>query len=101
MAYNANKAKEYWNRRAKSTDRVQAVLSFGLPDYINEAYSKWEIGMVLEELSKIKAKRVLDIGCGVGRVTVPVAKQGAYVVGVDISGAMLDICRKNPVLDGI
>jgi len=33
--------------------------------------------------------RVLELGCGTGRITVPVAREGAAVVGVDRSGAML------------
>ena len=33
--------------------------------------------------------RVLELGCGTGRITVPVAKTGARIVGVDRSGPML------------
>ena len=37
---------------------------------------------------------VLELGCGTGRVTVPVARTGARVVGVDRSAEMLALGRK-------
>jgi SAM-dependent methyltransferase len=38
--------------------------------------------------------RVLELGCGTGRVAIPVAKTGARVVGIDRSATMLDRARK-------
>lgn len=37
--------------------------------------------------------QVLELGCGTGRITLPVARAGARVVGVDRSAAMLDRAR--------
>lgn len=37
---------------------------------------------------------VLEIGCGTGRITLPVAQAGIEVTGIDISPAMLDVARK-------
>lgn len=37
---------------------------------------------------------VLELGCGTGRVTLPLAERGAFVHGVDNSSAMLEVCRK-------
>jgi SAM-dependent methyltransferase len=42
-----------------------------------------------------KPKRVLDFGCGVGRVVLPFAQAAESVVGVDVSPAMLDEARRN------
>jgi len=39
--------------------------------------------------------RALDFGCGVGRLTFPLAKVFEAVVGVDISTSMLDEARRN------
>ena len=36
---------------------------------------------------------VLELGCGTGRVAVPLAEAGARVVGVDLSAAMLEAAR--------
>jgi SAM-dependent methyltransferase len=38
--------------------------------------------------------RVLELGCGTGRVTLPLAKAGVSIVGVDRSSQMLDRLRR-------
>jgi len=47
-------------------------------------------------LSKISVKdRVLELGCGTGRVTIPIARKAACVTAVDISQSMLKVaCEK-------
>jgi SAM-dependent methyltransferase len=40
---------------------------------------------------------VLELGCGTGRVTLPVAEAGVAVVGLDASPAMLDVARGKSV----
>lgn len=37
---------------------------------------------------------VLELGCGTGRICIPMAMTGVRVVGVDISAEMLQVCRK-------
>jgi len=49
--------------------------------------------------------RVLELGCGTGRVLVPLAEKCSRILGVDISEAMLAVCRrklaeKHPLLPG-
>lgn len=39
-------------------------------------------------------QRVLDLGCGAGRVLVPLAEAGHAVVGVDCDPGVLDRCRR-------
>jgi SAM-dependent methyltransferase len=43
----------------------------------------------------------LDYGCGVGRLTIPIARVSRTVVGVDISESMLREARSNAVQQGI
>lgn len=38
---------------------------------------------------------ILEIGCGTGRILIPIAQQRIDVVGLDISFPMLETCRKN------
>ena len=44
--------------------------------------------------------RVLELGCGTGRVLIPLAEHCAQIVGVDISEAMLDVCQRKLALRG-
>jgi cyclopropane fatty-acyl-phospholipid synthase-like methyltransferase len=46
-------------------------------------------------------QRSLDFGCGVGRLTIPLARRSEQVVGVDISPAMLEEARKNADAAGV
>jgi len=38
---------------------------------------------------------VLEIGCGTGRVLIPIARAGIEIVGLDASARMLDLCRQH------
>ena len=40
--------------------------------------------------------RVLDAGCGTGRVAVELARRGHDVVGVDSDASMLEVARRSP-----
>ena len=46
-------------------------------------------------------QRVLDFGCGVGRVLLPFANVAAEVIGVDISPSMLAEARRNGESQGV
>jgi ubiquinone/menaquinone biosynthesis C-methylase UbiE len=94
-AYDPGAAEEYWSRRLDETNELAAVLSYGLPAYINSAYSRWEIGIALRCLPPLEGLEVLDLGCGVGRLTVPLAQRKARVLSLDNSAAMLKACRRN------
>ena len=93
--YDDIKADEYWTKRVSEVDQLAAVLSRGLPAYMNEAYSRWETAAVLGCLPSWEGRRVLDLGCGVGRMTVPLVAGGADVTAFDNSQKMLDLCAQN------
>lgn len=42
----------------------------------------------------VKEKKIIDIGCGTGLLSVKLSKAGAYVTGIDLSRNMLDIAEK-------
>jgi len=46
-------------------------------------------------------RRVLDFGCGVGRVLIPLSRLAEQVVGVDVSPSMLEEARKNCAAQGV
>ena len=82
---------------------------------VQEGYARWAAQydsednalIVLEEeltiplLATIPAARVLDIGTGTGRYAVRLAKQGAQVMGLDQSQAMLAIAHQNATHAGV
>lgn len=43
--------------------------------------------------------RVLDVGCGAGRVCLHLQKRGLDVVGIDISPGAVEVCRRRGVRD--
>lgn len=45
------------------------------------------------DLARSQGSRVLEIGCGTGRILIPTAREGLEIVGLDLSSRMLDICR--------
>jgi 2-polyprenyl-3-methyl-5-hydroxy-6-metoxy-1,4-benzoquinol methylase len=46
-------------------------------------------------------RRILDFGCGVGRLAIPFAQSGARVIGIDVSPAMLEEARRNAASSGV
>lgn len=48
-----------------------------------------------------EASRVLELGCGTGRVLIPLARHCEYIKGLDSSDAMLSICQEKLQLAGI
>lgn len=53
-------------------------------------YDKWAdyISMLLEK-NHCPGKKVLDIGCGTGNITIPLSKKGYSMTGMDLSEPML------------
>lgn len=44
---------------------------------------------------------VLELGCGTGRVTLPLAREGAEIVGVELSPAMLEVAHQRALAEGL
>ena len=58
-------------------------------------YHAWAdyLAHLLQKYS-VPGKRVLDLGCGTGSITVPLAKKGYTLTGVDLSPEMLSLAAK-------
>jgi SAM-dependent methyltransferase len=74
---------------------------FGHPSFmmfaaaiLTEERSQLEVAALTEWLNLGTGVDVLDLGCGYGRIAVPLAQCGCRVVGLDASGPLLDRARR-------
>ncbi len=61
--------------------------------------SRGRIGQVYDRIAALVAapgKKILDIGCGTGALTLACAARGADVTGIDIDAGMLEAAREKP-----
>jgi SAM-dependent methyltransferase len=56
---------------------------------------------VLDALTPLDDKQILEVACGTGRFTVMLANRGANIVGMDISEAMLEQGRNKAAETGV
>jgi len=92
--YDRAAAARYWGEeRLGKGDELAAVLSLGEPRVVNEAYDRWERALIERSLAPLGGRRVLDVGCGTGRISGFLAARGARVVAVDNAAGMLARCR--------
>ena len=76
------------NRSEQPYERVLAEYYDHIPLYADRADVEFYVGMAREAKGK-----VLELGCGTGRILIPTAAAGCTIVGLDLSEAMLEKCR--------
>jgi SAM-dependent methyltransferase len=59
------------------------------PTYYCRTYKSRIADVVFYTERAARSRRVLELGCGNGRVTLPIARSGIEIVGVDLSKAMI------------
>lgn len=74
----------------QSYTEFAAVYDELMTDIPYDAY----VDLLNEAVGGIAGKRVLDIGCGTGLLSVKLAKQGAQVTGIDLSTDMLIVAEQ-------
>ena len=55
----------------------------------------------IERLDLQSGEKVLDVACGTGNLSIPAAKVGAIVTGVDIAPNLVEQARKNAQAEGL
>ena len=68
---------------------------------INTVINEQMIARVLAMLALDKADTVLDLFCGLGNFTLPMARQAGAVVGVEGEPGLVNRARENALLNGI
>jgi SAM-dependent methyltransferase len=89
--------KEHWDKRAQSFSQsinrvVENQNQLDKDDYISRMLARIEVK---------PGWSVLDIGCGPGTLSVPLAKKAGRVTALDISSEMLKYLRSNAVKNGL
>lgn len=72
--------------------------------YDDEVFTKntaAEVEFLIKHLDLQPGERVLDLGCGTGRHSVPLAERGLHMTGVDLSSGMLDVARARASGEGV
>ncbi|OPY46291.1 MAG: Mg-protoporphyrin IX methyl transferase [Methanoregulaceae archaeon PtaU1.Bin222] len=85
----------FWNRRSGSySEAIDTDASWG--ETVERVIS------LLEEAGfSAPGSRVLDIGCGPGPISLPLARAGAEVTSLDISSGMLQRLREKAIAEGL
>ena len=60
-----------------------------------------QVGIVKRVLKLRKGQRVLDIPCGMGRLTLPLAKMGLRMTGVDLTASYVGRARRQAAKDSL
>jgi SAM-dependent methyltransferase len=93
--YDRGRAESYWGTdRRKLRDDFRIVLSAGEPHFVNAAYHRWETEALCRDQKSMKGRYVLDLACGLGRVSKVLHQRGATVIGADNAIAMLRSAKK-------
>jgi SAM-dependent methyltransferase len=79
--------------RLAATEPEAAVAFYSLGDPALLAAATAELVRVVRAWTAVDDARVLDFGCGIGRVAIALAPHAAEVTGVDVSAAMVGEAR--------
>jgi 2-polyprenyl-3-methyl-5-hydroxy-6-metoxy-1,4-benzoquinol methylase len=77
-----------WETRSKLLGTsLKSVLFKRLPDVVNEHLHNWHRNLILNIIENKHKLRILDVGCGYGRLSVPIIEKfpGVDIAGIDIS----------------
>ncbi len=94
----------YWGVLSNDEYRSDTMNEAGFDQFMasGEQYVANLFSLIRKHLlPEFSPNRVLDFGCGVGRLVIPLAKRANEAVGIDIAPAMLKLCRENASLLGV
>jgi 2-polyprenyl-3-methyl-5-hydroxy-6-metoxy-1,4-benzoquinol methylase len=83
---------EYWNLKADEFD--EHAVSMWPNQRLNALYHQEQLELALARLGDVRGKRILDVGCGSGRISRHLAGLGAQVVGFDFAERVIEVARR-------
>lgn len=85
----------FLDNQKKSFDRYAEIPEKRIKEFFHEnVASEIELQTVLNALGNIKDKKILDLGCGIGRYSLRIGNYANEVVGVDISEICLEVAKR-------
>lgn len=118
-AYGAEHAVDFWLQpggpdTAAPIEGARAVLDYTLPEFdvrleftpldfvqVNAELNRRMVGEALRLLAPQPNDRVLDLFCGLGNFTLPLARRAREVVGVEGDAALVARARRNAELNAL
>ena len=89
-------------------------LSYSLPEFditmpfapgdftqVNSAMNRVMVGKAIQMLDPQPGERIADFFCGLGNFTLPIARSGAQVVGIEGSAALVKRAEQNAAYNGL
>lgn len=94
---------EHWHGSLPYYELADLTLGFSVRDFIqvNAALNRAMVQQATAWLALEKHDRVLDLFCGMGNFTLPMAQQAGYVVGIEGVAEMVIQARENATQNGI
>lgn len=110
-----------WYLQSKGPDTVKLfypenapLLTYTLPDYglelrfwpteftqVNSGVNRMLVRRAMALLAPQKGERIIDMFCGLGNFTLPIACSGAAVLGIEGSQALVQRAEENAALNGL
>ena len=93
-----NRNKIAWEKRSKLFGTsLKGVLFKGVPDVVNEHVHDWHQKVILHSIGGKGELRILDAGCGYGRLSLPIINKypNLDMIGLDISEHYATLYKKN------
>lgn len=84
----------YWGVLSQDEFRIDSMSAAAFEKFMQsgEQYASNLFGLINKHLHpNFAPQRILDVGCGVGRLVIPFAKRCEEAVGIDIAPAMLSL----------
>lgn len=94
---NGQEGREWELRSKRFGATLRSVLFKGLPDVLNEHLHRWHEKWVLSWIEEKKDLRILDVGCGYGRLSRSIINKfpGVDITGLDVSENYVRLYREN------
>ncbi len=92
---------------SQTSDEVQTLKNRVKATWTSEDYAK--IAEIIqphadEFIARLELKpgtRILDLACGTGNLSIPAARQGAIVTGLDLAPNLVEVARKRAAAQGL